>query len=557
MERLRRLLNMIAERMALLTTSQRVAIGLCAALIAGSMMWLVQWSAAPELVPLVSHTFTDEELAAAQEVLQGSGAPYRIQGGRIYVRIDDQANLKRLLYTASAVPQERLFDMEAVIKDVNPFMSPEAREYAQNYAKGNELAKIIATYPSVHKASVLINPASRRRVGGESDVPTASVVVSLASGRDLTPEMVEGFAKLVSGAVSGLRPHNVNVSDARTGESYNVPRPEDAVSFDYLRFVQKHEAHLQQKITRKLADIPGVRVAVTVELDTSKKVRTSNKFEPAQLKSEKSQSSENGSTEEPTETGTQANLGAAVTSGGGSQRSTTEDTLNDYYEPRLSETEVVEQPALMLRRVTASVGIPRSFIVGVFQAKFPQAEPPKDDDSQFQQIRDEEVARVRTSVERIVMARSGNDVQVDVYPDMNWSETGGTWNATPPEIAGVQSGAGATDPLSMARAYGPQAGLALLAITSLFMLMRVARRSVDVATVEHVEEQGPPPPEPILTVDAHPVGQAEVSESLLTGREIDDATLRYEEIATEVARMVEADPAGAADLIRRWAQEAK
>jgi flagellar biosynthesis/type III secretory pathway M-ring protein FliF/YscJ len=557
-ERLRQLVHTVQTQLGLLTVSQRVAIGLCAAIVVGSLMWLMQWTTAPELVPLVGHDFTYEELNAAEEALRAAGVTHRVQGMRLYVREPDHANVKRILYSAQALPQERLFDMEAVIKDPNPFQSPEARSYAQNYAKGNELAKIIATYPAVRKASVLINPSSKRRLGGESDVPTASVVVGLAPGRDLTPEMVEGFAKLVSGAVAGLKPHNVNVSNAGTGETFNVPRPEDAVTFDYLRVVQKHEAHLQQKILRKLADIPGVRVAVTVELDASKKVRQSTKYEPAQVKSEVAQTSEQGSTEEPAESGTQANIGTAIASGGGNSKSATEETTTDYYEPRLSETETIEQPPFMFKRATATVGLPRSFLVGVFKAKYPDSAPPKEDDSQFTALRDEEVARVKASVERIVMAKAPADVQVDVYPDMTWSEKGGAWSEAPVEAqVAAQGAAESMDPMSMARTYGPQVGLALLALTSLMMMMKVARKSTQELTSVIPKEDLPPPEEPILTVDAHPVGQVEVSESLLTGREIDDLTLRYEEIAGEVSKMVEADPAGAADLIRRWAQEVK
>lgn len=555
MERLQQLLVQIQKQLGVLSVSQRVSIGLCAALIAGSLIWLTQWSSAPEMVPLVNHDFSYEELGAAEEALRSGGHPFEIRGTRIYVRESERSNLKRVLYSAQALPNERLFDMESVVTDPNPFQSPEARTYAQNYAKGNELAKIIATYPAVRKASVLINPSQRRRIGAESDVPTATVSVTLAPGKDMTPELVEGFAKLVCGAVAGLKPHNVYVNDARTGETYNVPRPEDAVSFDYLRVQQKHEAHLQQKILRKLADIPNVRVAVSVELDTSKKVRQSTKYEAPQIRTESTQSSEQGSSVEAGETGVQPNLGTAVVdSGSSSQRSTTEDTTTEYYEPKLSETETVEQPPMAVRRTTAAIGIPRSFLVGVYQAKYPNSEPPKDDDKTFITIRDEEVARVKAGVEKIVMARSANDVQVDVYPDVTWGETGGAFTPAPVPLAAAQAGE-SFDPIGLARSYGPQAGLALLAITSLFMMMRIARRPAETVAPSMPRRDEPPEEEPILTARAHPVGQAEVSESLLVGREVDDLTLRYEEIGTEVARMVEADPEGAADLIRRWCQE--
>ena len=55
MERLRQLLNQITAQLGLLTLSQRLAMGLSAALIVVSLLWLMQWSTTPDLVPLVNY----------------------------------------------------------------------------------------------------------------------------------------------------------------------------------------------------------------------------------------------------------------------------------------------------------------------------------------------------------------------------------------------------------------------------------------------------------------------------------------------------------------------
>ena len=69
MERLRQLLTDISVHLGVLTISQRIAIGLCAALAAGSLLWLLQWSTTPEMVPLVMRKFSYEELDAAEQYL--------------------------------------------------------------------------------------------------------------------------------------------------------------------------------------------------------------------------------------------------------------------------------------------------------------------------------------------------------------------------------------------------------------------------------------------------------------------------------------------------------
>ena len=559
MDRLRQVLEEISTRLCVLNTSQRIAIGMCALVVVGSFAWLMQWSTTPEMVPLVNHAFSYAELDSAEESLRANGVDYDIRGTRIFVGLGDRHNALRLLYTAGALPEGSLFDMAAVVTDQNPFQAPEARSYAQNYAKGNELAKIIATSPLVQKASVMINPRTKRRLGGVSDVPTASIALTLAGRSELTDAMVDGFAKLVSGAVAGLKPHNVYVTNTATGRSRSVPHPDDIASFDLFGMQKKREAHLQSKIMTKLAHIPGVQVVVSVELDTSRRVTTRMTHATPQTKLETNKTSEQGSSTRAVEPGVQANLGQAVTGRSGGQTNLTEQTTLENFEPKLSQTETIEQIPFATKSVTAAIGIPRSFLVGVFRARHPDKEEPKEDDPDFVSVRDEQVARVKSSVERIVMAKDPKDVEVDVYPDMEWSADGPVWSSAPSAVAFAGGGSDSLEPMRLASAYGPPVGLAMLALVSMFMMLRVVKNVPTPAKEskpEPSEEAVPSGEEPMLTVGPSPVGQAAVSESLLVAQEVDDDTLRYQQIGEEVIKLVEADPEGAAKLIKRWMDDA-
>lgn len=561
MVRLGAWLEHIRAQLGVLTVSQRLAIGLCAVVIAGSLLWLVQWSAAPELVPLVAHDFGLEELEAAEQSLKSNGIEHEVLGGtRIYVRPSDRHNALRVVHGANALPEGSLFDMEAVVSDGNSFQSPEARQYAQTYAKGNELAKIIVTSPAVKTASVILNPVTKRRLGRVADIPTASVTVKLASGHEMTHEMVEGFAKLVAGAVGGLKPHNVYITDARTMRSYSVPRPGDAASFDVLSLIKRHEEHYRAKILDKLANIPGVQVAVSVELDTSKKVTQNVKHALPQIKTESTNAVETTAPVEATEPGVQANLGQALTAGSSGSTQSSEETRVENFEPKLTQTETIEQIPFGIKKITAAVGIPRSFIVGVLTAQKPDATAnPPDDDPDYVAVRDGQVSRVKASVQRIAMA-GPEDVEVDVYPDMEWSSDGGVWSRTPGGVALAQNGVDPAGTLGLLRHYGPQAALVALALLSFFMMTRIVRKSaqsvvprrrrgVETPEVPEVDERP-------LSVGSAAVGQAEVSESMLTGHEVDPETLRFRELGQEVSKLVDNDPEGSAELIRRWISEA-
>lgn len=555
MERLRQTIAYINGQLSGLSVSQRLAIGLCAALIVGSLLWLLQWSTVPDLVPLLNHEFTYAELDAVEASLRTNGVAFETRGTRIFVRSADRHQALRLTHSSGALPEGSLFDMESVVTDQNPFQAPEAREFAQNYAKGNELAKIIASSPYVKTCSVMVNPKTKRRLGGHTDVPTASVTVMLKSSMEMSAEMVESFAKLVSGAVAGLRPTNVSIIDARTLRSYSVPTADGAASFGYLRVVKQREAHLRDKIMMKLGDIPGVQVAVTVELDTSKRITQNVKHAAVQPKSEKSKISETSAATLPSETGVQANLGQAVTAGGSGQSNSQEETLVENYEPAISQTETIEQMPFSTKRVTAAIGIPRSFIAGIYRARFPDGEPPADDDAEFVKIRDEQLARVRTSVDRIVQVADPNDVQVDVYPDMDWTSAEGGWSTTPAGVTMATASDG-LDSMDMLTAYGPQAGLALLALVSMVMMMRIAKGAVPPTDLDADEGQElSTGDEPMLTVGSFPVGQASASGSMLTGQEVAGEDLRYQELGSEVSALIREDPEGAAQLIERWIDE--
>jgi len=359
----------------------------------------------------------------------------------------------------------------------------------------------------------------------------------------------------VAGAVAGLQPHNVYVTDSRTGRSHAVPHPDDALTLDYLGVVKKREEYLRRKIMDKLAYIPGVMAQVSLDLDTSKSVKLKNTYDDPQPKVESSRTSETSAGSRASEPGVQANLGQAITAAGGGQTAASEDSEVENYEPKLRESETIEQLPFATKRVTATVSIPRSFIAGVYAAKHPDAAEPTDADGEFIALRDDQIARVRKSVERIVLADDPDDVEVDVYPDMEWSTEGGSWSRAPGGIASAAGRADMVDTAEMLRMYGPQVGLGALALMSMFMMMRVVRKSSDVVSRRrrlagevHSDDED----ESVLNVDGRTIGQAALSESFLTAKEVDDDTVRHHELSEEVSRMVQEDPEGAANLIRRW-----
>ena len=121
----------------------------------------------------------------------------------------------------------------------------------------------------------------------------------------------------------------------------------------------------------------------------------------------------------------------------------------------MAQTETIEQFPYSTNSVTAAVGIPRSFIVGVFLAGRDEGTAePKDDDPDFISLREAQVKRVRKSVERIIMTQSPEDVDVDVYPDFGWSADGSVWNRSPGEVTLGQEPSSLSTATELAENYG-------------------------------------------------------------------------------------------------------
>lgn len=553
MDRLRYLISQISTQLGVLTVSQRLAIGLCAALVATSLLWLMQWSATPDLMPLTNYEFSYDELSQAREVLKGEEDKYRIVGKKIYAATTERDRLLLKLSGAGALPEGSLMSLEELVKTTDPFMSPEELQLKENYARGNTIAQMMMAYPFVQQAQVLINPKRIRRLGAQqSDVPTASVSVMLRPGTEMEKPLVETFAKLVSGAVPGLKPCNVNVTDARSGRTFNMPRPEDGAGGDLYEMERKRESDLKNKILDALA-IPGLLLAVSVELDPSMTTKTVYRHDKPQPKSEKTLTDENKSSEvAAAETGVQANMGSALTAAPGGQNSTKEESNTEYFPASLREEERVQAGAWALKSVTASVSIPRSYVVGLYQANNAGGAEPKDED--IKADRDAQIARVKSAVARIINARNPDDVMVDVHPDMTWKQGGPSWTQTPAGVAATEATtvAGTMD---MVRGYGPQVGLGVLALASLIMMMRIVRKSAELSPIRKFEEPDEQDEEDTLSVGQYPVGEAQLTDSFLTGKEVDEKTMLHQQLSQEVSKMVSEDPRAAADLIKRWIAE--
>ncbi len=550
METLRRVINKINEQLADLTASQRLAIGLCAVVIFGSFLWLVQWSVEPEYVRLLEEPMTTEQLAAVREQLPAGS--FKIVGDAVWVPPAERHNIFWQLQSVGALPADTSITFARLIEDDSPFRPESENQFRRRVALQNELAMVIASSPRVRSAEVFITDTSSRRINAPNVIPKASIKLMLVSGYTLDPETVKACAAMAAGAVPGLLPHNVSVIDGATLRSYAVPNPEDAFAQGQLQEKKKHEDHLRKKVQDQLSYIPGVRVSVSVQLDPARKQTREMAYAPPAVAEEQTRSTDSQTGAAAGEPGVGPNVGQALAGGSNAGRDTIEESTTKFQDQPLSREVTTQHPAFAVLRTTASIGIPHSYVVGLLKIA-------GDDDPSAAQIKQQfsiQQRSIRDAVRNIIMADNDDEVTVSLYHDLEPAVTVGPDGM----IAAAPSLMGELDVPNMLRSYGPQAGLALLALAGLFLLTRMARKSAyDAAQYYASREQKKKPdeelPEEVFTVGPGPVGMAVAGEDgMLEAREVDDDVLRAEQLTAQVSQLVDDDPVSVANMLRRWTE---
>jgi len=100
-----------------------IALLLGGALVAGSLIWLVQWAASPELVPLLDQDFQPDELQVARGGLEALGEKVEVRGSRLYVR--PSANRQTLiaqLQQQEKLPANTSTAFANLVKETNPWI---------------------------------------------------------------------------------------------------------------------------------------------------------------------------------------------------------------------------------------------------------------------------------------------------------------------------------------------------------------------------------------------------------------------------------------------------
>jgi flagellar biosynthesis/type III secretory pathway M-ring protein FliF/YscJ len=215
-----------------------------------------------------------------------------------------------------------------------------------------------------------------------------------------------------------------------------------------------------------------------------------------------------------------------------------------------------------LKELSASLTLPRSYFVKLYQKLTHEEKDPDDTDPNFRRIIEEQLRNAVAVAKNAIGAKSEDQIRVDWFDD--------TINMHPEAIALASPGlAGGT--LGGILQYAKQGILAIVALGTLGMMMMMVKRAVPATEGGDVDPSvffggaaggagGKRRKSEIGTLhtgDDDIFGEANEGEAVLTGIELNDDDVQSRKMVDEVSTMVKENPENAAALVKRWMTKGK
>ncbi|MCU1669423.1 MAG: fliF [Blastococcus sp.] len=278
------LAGMVERARATLSTislGQKVVIGL---LLAGLLLggfYFYSWITTPAQAPLFSNLASKDASAIVDE-LNAESVPYTLtDGGQTIMVAKDKVYGLRLTMSGKGLPAGQ--DTGYALLDQQGITTSEfQQQVTYQRAIEGELDKTLEALQGVNTAVVHVAIPKDQVFVTEQAKPTASVLLDLAAGTQLTGEQIQAVTNLVSSSIQGMDPSQVTVADSNgqvlsSAGTGITPAAGDARSQVETDYQNRLGANAQQMLDTVLG--PGhSKVSVRADVDLSQKTSTSDHY---------------------------------------------------------------------------------------------------------------------------------------------------------------------------------------------------------------------------------------------------------------------------------------
>lgn len=507
-------------------------------LVGTIFVWL---AGSPEMVPLgeVSSGSPAEVVA----ILEAQDIKAQVRGGQVFVPIADQYDAIATLAASGKINANAYDAFDKLVENSSNNYLSTNRENERQFmiAKGKVLSQIITSMPRVQSATVIIDKPDSPGFGASYHAPSAMVTVFMQPGSKVDNKMADALFSLVSGAVAELPEENVKVIDGSNNREFSSLSEEEGSNSSALETIVTQERIHKQKVEEVLRSFRGLTVAIKiVTTDVVREEQQETKWAQPSIQSSRTLSTSSINNVQSGAPGARSNIGASVENGGGGgSEETMEETEERFDGPLAERISTRRMQGNTIRLINASITVPRSYFVSVFQARNPEAEAPSDAD--LQPIIDEESAKISQLVQPQLVSsqekmEAGN-ISVQMVYDQAYLE---------PVTAGTAGGIGAV----MDSPLTPVALIGGLCVGALGLMLMMVRKAVKPEQLPSIEELAGVPQQ--LPTDDDLMGEVDELDGGLAGVELDEDELRTRQIAEQISELVKANPEEAGGLLKKW-----
>ncbi len=268
----------IANTWNKMNSAQKVGLGAIVTAALTALIFFVAWAQTPEYVA----AFTDVEAkdgAAIVDYLKTQKIPYQVSetANGTSIRVpSSQVHEVRLALASQGLPGKGTVGFE-LFDTTTLGMTDFTQQINYQRALEGELARTINSLNVVQAARVHIVIPQPTLFSEDQQPTTASIMVDIASGQQMSKEQVKAVSHLVASAVEGLTPDNITIIDMNgnvlsDGEGGSGLADAAALSSSQNDTQRQVEQSLEYRIKSMLENVLGpdqavVRVAADMNWD--------------------------------------------------------------------------------------------------------------------------------------------------------------------------------------------------------------------------------------------------------------------------------------------------
>jgi flagellar M-ring protein FliF len=265
-----RISKQISEFLAGQSSQKKLAMGVTAIAISAGVIGLFMWAGNRTYLPLMTN-LSPEDSANVLRVLREKNIPYKVDASGKNISVSpENIDQLRMDLAIQGMPQSSVVGYE-VFDKTNLGQTSFVQRVNQKRALEGELMRTVNSIHGVRRSRIHLATPQKSTFVEDQKKSSASVVVDMEPGSNLSEKQVIGIGNLVARAVEGLDPSDVTIVDS-LGKTLSKNTGDRASQLTSTQndFKQGVEREMERRIEEMLSRVVGdghVVARVTADLD--------------------------------------------------------------------------------------------------------------------------------------------------------------------------------------------------------------------------------------------------------------------------------------------------